>query len=142
MQGTTVINKVWAYDVLTNAYTAQADYPTSTEVPAAVGLNGYVYSLGVDNYASTYFNNHYRYDPGAPTPIATATDETTGNSPPAAGFAGGWITFELKTLVKDWVDGVRPNTGIVVYTEIPDQFNINSRESASKTPQLVVTYSQ
>ncbi len=142
MQGNTVINKVWAYDVLTNTYTAQADYPTLTEASAAVGLNGYVYSLGGDNYASTYYNNHYRYDPGVPTPIATATDETTGNSPPAAGFAGGWITFELKTLVKEWVDGVRPNTGIVVYTEIPDQFNINSREGASKTPQLVVTYSQ
>jgi hypothetical protein len=35
---------------------------------------------------------------------------------------------------------VRPNNGLVIYTDVPDQFSINSRENSSNKPQLIVTY--
>ena len=82
----------------------------------------------------------YQYDPGIPTPVATASDEATSASPLAANFTGGWINFELRPLVQEWVDGIRPNNGLVIYTEVADQFSINSRENSANKPELIVTY--
>jgi len=130
---------VLAYDTVNNAYTAQLNYPAAANQPAAATVNGKIYSMGGDN-GSGVLASHYQYDPGLPTPLATAQDESTSASPLAAGFNGGWITFELKALVQEWVDGVRPNNGIVIYSEGADQFNINSRENSTKNPQLIVSY--
>lgn len=139
-QGSTLTNKVWMYDTLSNAYTAQPNYPVAMNEPAAAAVNGKIYSMGGNNGASTYFSNHYQYDTGSPTPVATASDEATSASPLASGFNKGWINFDLKPLVQEWVDGVRPNNGVVIYTEVADQFSINSRENSSNNPQLIVTY--
>lgn len=138
-QGSTLTNKVWMYDTINNTYTAQINYPAAYNMPAAAAVNGYIYSMGGDN-GSTAFANHYQYDPGIPTPVATASDESTSASPLASGFRSGWINFDLKPLVQEWVDGVRPNNGVVIYTEVADQFSINSRENSSNKPQLIVTY--
>jgi hypothetical protein len=108
--------------------------------PAAAVAGSRVYAVGGDNGSTTFYANHYRYDPGLAAPDATAVDESTSASPLAAGFNGGWITFDLKSLVQEWVAGSRPNNGIVIYSEVADQFSINSRESGNKTPQLIVTY--
>jgi len=132
-------NAVWLYDTVNNAFTAQANYPAAANQPAAVSVNSKIYSMGGDN-GSGVLASHYQYDPGLPTPLATAKDESTSASPLAAGFNGGWITFELKALIQEWVDGVRPNNGIVIYSEGADQFNINSRENSTKNPQLIVNY--
>lgn len=142
IQTTSVTNQVWMYDALSNSYTAQLNYPQSLQLPGSVALNGYIYSAGGDNFASTYYKIVNRYDPGWPPPVATAVDENSGITPLASGFNGGWITFELKALVQEWVSGARPNTGIVIHTEVADKFSINSRESNTKTPQLVVNYLQ
>ena len=96
--------------------------------------------MGGDTTTGTYFGNHYKFDPGIATPLATAADEATSASPLDAGFTKGWITFDLTALVQEWVDGIRPNNGLVIWSEGADQLSISSRESSSKTPQLVVTY--
>lgn len=140
LHGTTVANQVWLYDALADAYTAQANYPFADDMPAAAPVGGYLYSMGGDDATATVYANHYRYDPGVPTPIATASDESNGNSPLDAGFTKGWIDCELKPLVQEWIDGVRPNNGVVITTEVADQFSVNSREAASNTPQLVVSF--
>lgn len=140
MRGSILTNRVWMYDVLHNTYTAQQNYPISDNEPAAATINGYIYSVGGDDFSSTVYKNHYQYDPGIPTPIATASNESTSASPLAANFTSGWINFDLKPLVQEWVDGVRPNNGLVLYTEVADQFSINSRENSSNKPQLIVTY--
>ncbi|MGB7815387.1 MAG: DNRLRE domain-containing protein [Methylotenera sp.] len=140
MRGSSATNAVVMYDTLNNAYTAQLNYPVATDVPAAAAVNGYIYSMGGDDGVSVVYQSHYKFDPGIPTPVATASDESTAATPLAAGFTSGWINFDLKPLVQEWVDGVRPNNGVVIYTEVADQFSINSRENSSKNPQLIVTY--
>jgi hypothetical protein len=131
---------VTAYDTVNNAYTGLLSYPLAVNESAAAVVSDRIYVMGGDNNASTYYANHYQFDPGIATPIATAADETSGASPLAASFKNGWITFDLTALAQEWVDGIRPNNGIVIYGEGADQFSINSRESSSKAPQLVVTY--
>jgi len=142
MRGSALTNQAWLYDALANAYTALANYPFADDIPAATAVGGYIYVLGGDNVTTTVYANQYRYDPGFPAPVATASDESKGDLPLAAGFNKGWINFELKSLVQEWVDGVRPNNGLVIYTEVGDQFSINSREAASNTPQLVVNFTR
>lgn len=139
-QGAAPAQSVLVYDTVNNAYTTLLNYPMAVNEPAATAVNGRIYTMGGDNNAATYYANHYQFDPGAAVPIATAVDESSGASPLGAGFSSGWITFDLTALVQEWVDGIRPNNGIVIYAEGADQFSINSRESSSKTPQLVVTY--
>jgi N-acetylneuraminic acid mutarotase/Tfp pilus assembly protein PilX len=139
-QGATLVNAVLMYDTLNNAYTAQLNYPVASNEPAAAALNGKLYTMGGDNNSTTYYATHYRFDPGVPVPIATAVDEATSASPLAAGFSSGWLSFDLTTLTQEWVDGVRPNNGIVINTEVADQFSVNSRENTNKSPQLVVAY--
>jgi N-acetylneuraminic acid mutarotase len=140
IQSISTTKTVRVYDVLNNSYTALADYAIPTSLPAAVSVNGYIYSMGGDDAVSVVYTGHYRYDPGLPVPVATAVDESTSASPLASGFSSGWITFEVKALVQEWVDGIRPNNGMVIYTDVPDQLNINSRENNAKNPQLIVTY--
>ena len=130
---------VRVYDTLSNTYKSLLNIPLASNQAAAVAINGKIYSLGGDN-ETTVLSNHYLYDPGIPTPIATASDEATSNAPLAANFSSGWINFDLKPLVQEWVDGVRPNNGLVLYTEVSDQFSISSRENSSNKPQLIVTY--
>ncbi|MGB2833263.1 MAG: DNRLRE domain-containing protein [Methylotenera sp.] len=130
---------VRAYDTLSNTYKSLLNMPVAINQPAAVAINGKIYSSGGDD-ASSVLSNHYLYGPGIPTPVATAADETTSTSPLAAGFSSGWINFDLKPLVQEWVDGVRPNNGLVLYTEVADQFSINSKENSSNKAQLIVTY--
>lgn len=138
-RGATLTKTVWTYDTLNNAYTAQLNYPVATNEPAAAAVNGYIYSMGGDG-GSVVYQEHYRFDSGIPVPVATASDESSGASPLASNFNKGWINFDLKPLVQEWVDGVRPNNGVVIYTEVADQFSINSRENSSDNPQLIVTY--
>ncbi len=140
MRASSATNAVVMYDTLNNVYTTQLNYPVATDVPAAATVNGYIYSMGGDDGVSVVYQSHYKFDTGIPTPVATASDESTSASPLAAGFTSGWINFDLKPLVQEWVDGVRPNNGVVIYTEVADQFSINSRENSSKNPQLIVTY--
>jgi N-acetylneuraminic acid mutarotase len=139
-QGAALVSAVWMYDTVNNAFTAQANYPMAANEPAAAAANNRIYNVGGNNGASTFYANHYQYDPGVAVPVATAVDESTSASPLAAGFSSGWISFDLKTLVQEWVDGSRPNNGVVIYSEVADQFSINSRENGNKTPQLIVTY--
>jgi N-acetylneuraminic acid mutarotase/Tfp pilus assembly protein PilX len=139
-QGAATTKAVAAYDTLHNAYTTLLNYPMASNEPAAAVVSDRIFSMGGDNNATTYYANHYQFDPGIATPLATAVDESSSDSPLAAGFGSGWITFDLTALAQEWVDGIRPNNGIVVYAEGADQFSINSREASSRTPQLVVTY--
>ncbi|MDI1298376.1 DNRLRE domain-containing protein [Methylotenera sp.] len=131
---------VRVYDTINNNYITQLNYPMALEYAGAAAVNGYIYSLGGDDAVSVVYTNHYKFDTGTPTAVATASDESTAASPLAANFTSGWINFELKPLVQEWVDGVRMNNGIVIYTEVSDQFSINSRENSTKNPQLIVTY--
>ncbi|MEQ1601434.1 MAG: DNRLRE domain-containing protein [Methylophilaceae bacterium] len=140
MRGSFATNAVLMFDTLNNAYKTQLNYPIANGAPAAVSLNGYIYSLGGDDGVSVVYTTHCRFDTGIPTPIATASDEATTASPLAAGFTSGWINFDLKPLLQEWVDGVRPNNGLVIYTEVADQFSINSRENSAKNPQLIIKY--
>ncbi|MDO9393106.1 MAG: DNRLRE domain-containing protein [Methylotenera sp.] len=139
-RGLSLTNAALAYDTVNNVYTTQANYPVATNEPAAAAIGGKIYSMGGDNGGSTYYQSHYQYDPGIPVPIATASEESGGASPLTAGFMSGWINFDLKPLVQEWVDGVRPNNGLVIYSEIADQLSINSRENTNNKPQLIVTY--
>lgn len=132
-------NVARVYDTISNSYKTLLNYPVASNQPAATSVNGKIYSLGGDDGNTTVFSNHYIYDPGIPVPVATAAEDT-GTSPLSAGFSSGWINFDLKPLVQEWVDGVRPNNGLVLYTEVADQFSINSRENSSNKPQLIVTY--
>lgn len=138
-QSASLTNAVWRYDVWNDAFVATSNYPASLKKTAAAPLNGKIYSMGGDN-GTSYFNDHYQYDAGFPIPLATAAEESSGISPLPANFNNGWIVFDLRALVQEWVDGVRPNYGAVIYTDVADQFNINSRESGSKIPELVITY--
>jgi N-acetylneuraminic acid mutarotase/Tfp pilus assembly protein PilX len=140
LMGSVATNAVWRYDTMADSYLSRTNYPLSADLAGASTVGNMIYAMGGDNNISTVYANHYRYDPGLPVPVATAVDEATSASPLAANFSGGWISFDLKTLVQEWVSGTRPNNGMVFYSDIADQFSINSRESGSKTPQLVVTY--
>lgn len=138
-QSSALTKSVRMYDTVNNGFTTKTDYPIATELIGAAAYNGYIYSTGGDDGVTTVHPGHYKFDPGIPTPVATAADDT-GNSPLPTGFTAGWINFDLKPLVQEWVDGVRPNNGVVLYTEVADQFSINSRENSSNKPQLIVTY--
>lgn len=141
-RGITLTNAVVMYDTLHNAYTTQPNYTTAANEPAAAAANNKIYSMGGDNGtgAPSANKNHYQYDPGIPAPAATASDETTSASPLAAGFNGGWIDFDITTLAQGWVTSPASNNGVVIYTEVADQFSINSREASNKTPQLIISY--
>lgn len=140
-QGSSPTKAVRTYDPTGDSYANQLDYPVATNEPAAVALAGRIHSLGGDDGGTPdLYANHYQYDPGIPVPLATAVNESNGDTPLASGFSSGWITFELKALVQEWIDGVRPNNGLVVTTDVSDQFGIASRESSNRTPQLVVSY--
>jgi N-acetylneuraminic acid mutarotase len=140
LTGPSTTNAVRAYDTLNDSYVSLLNYPLSADLASAVAYNGRIYAVGGDNNSTTVYTNHYKYDPGIPTPVATAADELSGVSPLAASFSSGWIDFDVTALVQEWVDGVRPNNGVVIYAEVADQFSINSREANSKTPQLIVSY--
>jgi hypothetical protein len=43
-------------------------------------------------------------------------------------------------LVQEWLDGMRPNNGVGIYTAVAEQLSISSRENSSNNPQLIVTY--
>ena len=133
------INNVRMYDIWNNNYLTKANLPIAKQKTASVAVNNRIYTMGGGS-GSSAVSNHYQYDPGIPVPVATASDELTSASPLAAGFNGGWINFDLKLLAQEWVDGVRPNNGIVIYSEVADQFSINSRENSSNKPELIVTY--
>jgi N-acetylneuraminic acid mutarotase len=139
-QGSAIVNSVTAYDTTNDSFSSLLSYPLAVNEPAASAMSDRIYVLGGDNNAGTYFRNHYKFDPGIATPLATAVDESTSASPLDAGFRTGWITFDLTALVQEWVDGIRPNYGLVLWAEGADQFSINSRENSSSTPRLVVTY--
>jgi N-acetylneuraminic acid mutarotase/Tfp pilus assembly protein PilX len=139
-QGATPVKSMTAYDTVNDSHTTQLSYPLAVNEPAAAAISSRVYVMGGDNNASTYYANHFQFDPGAAIPLATAVDEASSASPIDAGFKSGWITFDVTPVVQEWVDGVRTNNGLVVYAEGADQFSISSRESNNRTPQLVVTY--
>jgi N-acetylneuraminic acid mutarotase/Tfp pilus assembly protein PilX len=132
-------DSVLMYDTLSDNYVNIANYPLSILNADATTINGKIHVMGGYNGFSAVAN-HYRYDSGMPMPLATAANESTGDLPLASDFNSGWITFDLKPLVQEWVDGITPNNGVVIYTEVEDKFRINSRENSSNNPQLIVTY--
>lgn len=77
-----------------------------------------------------------------PAIVAVAREESTGISPPPAGFTNGWITFNLTALAQEWVDGITANNGAIIISTVADIMTINSRETgaAANRPQLVVNY--
>ncbi len=139
IQSIFLTNSIRAYDTTNNAYSSEINYPSSASGMAAAALGNLIYSAGGDN-GSVVSPNHYQYDPGNPIPLAVAADEATSTSPLPSNFNGGWITLDIKALAQEWIDGIRPNNGLVIYTDVSDQFNINSRENNTKNPQLIVTY--
>lgn len=68
---------------------------------------------------------------------ATATMSLAKDSVP-----GVWLEFDVKTLAQEWVDGVTANNGLILVlpTTSTEELIFASREAASNTPQLVVTY--
>jgi len=50
-----------------------------------------------------------------------------------------WIEVDITPLVQEWVDGIRPNYGVIL-REIPERVDMNSRENATDQPELVITY--
>lgn len=77
-----------------------------------------------------------------PAVVAVAREESTGISPPPAGFTTGWLTWDLTALVQEWVDGVTVNNGVILVSTVADSMTIPSAENgtAGNRPQLVVTY--
>jgi hypothetical protein len=72
---------------------------------------------------------------------ALAIDEATGASPPGAGFTTGWLAFNVKAWTQEWVDGVRPNHGMIIAHTQRDRPAFVTREGAAgQRPQLVITY--
>ncbi len=77
------------------------------------------------------------------TAIAMDTEESSGLSPPPSSFASGWLTWGLTALVQEWIDGVSANYGVLLVATTPsgkDDILFDSREAASNTPQLVISY--
>ena len=76
------------------------------------------------------------------TPISAATDESSGISPPPSNFNGGWVSWDLTALVQEWVDGVRPNYGVILVPsgQLKESIDFETREAAADRPQLVITY--
>jgi Tfp pilus assembly protein PilX len=74
--------------------------------------------------------------------LSAATEETSGLSPPPAAFATGWITFDLKAMTQEWVDGITANNGVVIISTVADSMTIPSRQNGTvgNRPQLVISY--
>ena len=68
--------------------------------------------------------------------------EPTGIAPPPAGFATGWLTWDLTALAQEWVDGITVNNGVILVSTVADSMTIPSAENgtAGNRPQLVVSY--
>jgi Tfp pilus assembly protein PilX len=76
-----------------------------------------------------------------PTAAALAAEELTGISPPPWTFTTGWLSWNVKGLVQEWVDGLTPNNGLVLVSTVRDDPTLVSREGTSgQRPQLVITY--
>ena len=72
---------------------------------------------------------------------AMAAEENTGESPPPKTFTTGGITWNLRGLAQEWVDGVTANYGVILLSTVTDNPALVSREgAASQRPQLVITY--
>lgn len=52
----------------------------------------------------------------------------------------GWVEFDVKGLVQEWIDGVTPNNGLVMRNVSSDRVQIGTREAAANWPQLVISY--
>jgi hypothetical protein len=83
---------------------------------------------------------HYYADWAVP-----GKEEASGLSPLPAGFAQGWVTFDVTAAVQYWLDnGPTSNNGMLIRmptTSSSDILQFDSRESVSGTaPQLVVVY--
>ncbi|OGA24790.1 MAG: hypothetical protein A3I02_12250 [Betaproteobacteria bacterium RIFCSPLOWO2_02_FULL_67_26] len=77
-----------------------------------------------------------------PAIVAVARQESTGISPPPAGFTTGWLTWDLTALAQEWVDGITVNNGVILVSTVADSMTIPSAENgtAGNRPQLVVSY--
>ncbi|MFQ5471034.1 MAG: DNRLRE domain-containing protein [Gammaproteobacteria bacterium] len=55
-----------------------------------------------------------------------------------------WIDSSLTPLIQEWVDGLRPNLGLILVSNVSgdEQVDLNSRESGNsgQLPELVITY--
>ena len=72
---------------------------------------------------------------------AMATEDSTGISPPPGTFSTGWLSWNVKGLVQEWIDGLTPNHGLVLVSSVKDDPTLVSREGNwSQRPQLVITY--
>lgn len=77
------------------------------------------------------------------TPVAAiAVEESSALSPLPGSFTTGWIYWDVTPLVQEWVDGVTPNNGVVMISNVADRHIAASKENstAADRPQLVITY--
>jgi hypothetical protein len=93
---------------------------------------------GTTSWAS--LGGHYYADWAVP-----GREEASSLSPLPAGFAQGWVTFDITPAVQHWVDnGPASNNGMLIRmptTSSSDILQFDSRQSVSGTaPQLVVVY--
>lgn len=73
--------------------------------------------------------------------VAMAVEESSGLSPPPGSFRTGWLSWDLKTLTQEWVDGVTVNNGVLLISTVTDEQSVDSKEKGGSTiPQLVITY--
>jgi hypothetical protein len=77
-----------------------------------------------------------------PAIVDVAKQESTGISPPPAGFTTGWLTWNLTALVQEWIDGVTVNNGVILVSTVTDSMTIASAENATvaNRPQLVISF--
>ena len=73
--------------------------------------------------------------------VAMAVEESSGLSPPPGSFRTGWLSWDLKALMQEWVDGVTVNNGVLLISTVTDEQSVDSKEKGGSTiPQLVITY--
>lgn len=75
------------------------------------------------------------------TPGGTTSGAVVASAAVAAGFAGGWLEFDLTAQVQQWVDFPAGNQGVSLHlTKKDNLLQIRTREAATNRPELVVTY--
>jgi Tfp pilus assembly protein PilX len=73
---------------------------------------------------------------------AVAFQESSATSPLPGSFSTGWIYLDVTALVQGWVDGVTPNNGVLLISNVADELSAASKENATAAnrPQLVITW--
>lgn len=118
-----------------SAYALTESWLEGTAIGSTQG-NGVTWSKRIGSTSWTNFGGTYR------TPsVAMAMEESSGQSPPPGSFRTGLLSWDLKTLAQEWVDGVTVNNGVLLISTVADEQTMDSKEKGGSTiPQLVITY--